>query len=206
MLCIGSPPTITKRDMERRRKLTAHDRGRAIGWIEDGNSFREVSRRLNMSLSVVQRLYERFQATGSTEERPRTGRRRCTTIRDDRYLRLSALRDRTVTATRLQHQLRVATDVNVSRQTLRNRLHEAGLHSRTPATRLSLTRAHRQARLNWSRRHQRWNRQRWDSVLFTDESRFTLSHCDARMRVWRRSGERFTNACVQQRQKHGGGS
>nr|KAG5703558.1 hypothetical protein BaRGS_000943 [Batillaria attramentaria] len=48
------------------------------------------------------------------------------------------------------------------------------------------------------RNHQRWNRQLWDRVLFTDESRFTLSNSDARRRVWRRVGERYIDACVQE--------
>ncbi|GBM54738.1 hypothetical protein AVEN_76246-1 [Araneus ventricosus] len=33
---------------------------------------------------------------------------------------------------------------------------------------------HRRARLCWAREHVSWTRQQWASVLFTDESRFTL--------------------------------
>ena len=192
--------------MVARRKLTAVDRGRALGWVQDGVSQREVARRLRVSLSVIQRLLQRFQATGNTEERPRSGRPRSTNQRDDRSLRFAALRERTITATRLRQQLRQAANVNVSVQTIRNRLHEFNLRSRRSAVRLPLTPAHRQARLVWCRGHRLWTRHDWSRVLFTDESRFTLTHNDARARVWRRPGERFVEACVRQHDRHGGGS
>nr|KAG5698220.1 hypothetical protein BaRGS_024027 [Batillaria attramentaria] len=50
----------------------------------------------------------------------------------------------------------------------------------------------------------RWNRHQWGMVLFPDESRFTLSHFDGRKRVWRRPGERFIDACVQEHDRYGG--
>ena len=46
----------------------------------------------------------------------------------------------------------------------------------------------------------------WRRVLFTDESRFTLYRADGRRRVYRRRGERFSDACVVERDRFGGGS
>nr|KAG5707101.1 hypothetical protein BaRGS_011812 [Batillaria attramentaria] len=151
-------------------------------------SFRVVKgwhfcRRLGVSHSVIQRLHERFQATGSADERPRSGRPRTTNRRNDRYLQLVALRDRTVTARTLRSNLRTATNIIISQDTVERRLHEVDLHSRVPAVRMPLTPRHRRARMAFCRNHQRWNRQQWDRVLFTDESRFTLSNSDARRRV-----------------------
>ena len=65
--------------MPARTKLSTLDRGRALGWLQDGISGRGVARRLGMSHSVIQRLQARFQVTGSADERPRSGRPRCTT-------------------------------------------------------------------------------------------------------------------------------
>ena len=48
------------------------DRGQALGWLQDGTSGQEDARRLRMSHSVIQRLHERFQATGSADDRPRS--------------------------------------------------------------------------------------------------------------------------------------
>nr|KAG5714667.1 hypothetical protein BaRGS_000155 [Batillaria attramentaria] len=192
--------------MRPRQRLSTLDRGRALGWLQDGTSGREVARRLGVSHSVIQRLHERFQATGSADERPRSGRPRATNRRNDRYLQLLALRDRTVTARTIRSNLRTATNIIISQDTVERRLHEVDLHSRVPAVRIPLTPRHRRARIAFCRNHQRWNKQQWDRVLFTDESRFTLSNSDARRRVWRRVGERYIDACVQEHDRYGGGS
>ncbi|KAJ4451722.1 hypothetical protein ANN_03192 [Periplaneta americana] len=39
--------------------------------------------------------------------------------------------------------------------------------------------------------HVNWHLQHWWQVLFTDESRFSLTFCVERLRVWRRRGERL---------------
>ena len=192
--------------MPPRRKLSALDQGRAMGWLQEGISAREVGRRLGVSDSVIRRLRDRFQATGSAEERARSGRPRATSRRNDRSIVLATLRNRTVTARTLRGNLRQAANVNVSETTIRRRLHESNLLSRAAAVRLPLTPRHRQARLAFCRHQRQWTRQQWGRVLFTDESRYSLSHSDGRRRVWRRPGERFIDACVQERDQYGGGS
>ena len=204
--CINGLETEVSINMPQRRQLCALDRGRALAWLQEGISMREVGRRLGVSHSVVSRLQERVNATGSADVRPRSGRPRCTSRRDDRFLMLNAVRERTVSAPTLRRRLRAANHVNVSERTVRNRLHEFNLRSRSSAVRIPLLPQHRVARVNWCRIHQRWNRQQWARVLFTDESRFTVSYRDGRRRVWRRQGERYLDGAVQEVDRYGGGS
>ncbi|CAF4836714.1 unnamed protein product [Pieris macdunnoughi] len=51
-----------------------------------------------------------------------------------------------------------------------------------------------------------WCRNFRPDVLFTDESRFRLTRCDGRLRVYRRPGERYSAAAVQEYDKFGCGS
>ena len=65
---------------------------------------------------------------------------------------------------------------------------------------------HWAARLQWAQRHFRWGRQQWARILFSDESRFNLSHHDGRIRVFSRRGKRFADNCLIERDRFGGGS
>ena len=161
--------------MPPRRKLSTLNRGLAVGWHQKGISGREIARRLRLKNAVIQRLLEHFQATGSTDERPRPGRPRCTNQRQARFLHIAALRQRTTNTTRLRQELRRAANSNISQHTVRNHLHEFGLRSRVADVCLLLTPAHCQARRAWCRRQQCWTRQQWGRVYFTDESRFALT-------------------------------
>ena len=96
--------------------------------------------------------------------------------------------------------------IRICKQTIRNRLHNHGLHARRLVKRALLTARHREARLNWARQHVRWTRRQWSSVLFTDEVRICLRHTDGRRRVWRRRGEAHAEVCVQPVVFYGGGS
>ena len=192
--------------MPQRRRLTEQERGIAIGLIRQGQTLRSVGRQLGVTQSVIWRLNNRYQQTGNVRDRARPGRPRVLTQQQEHFVVLAAWRERTATANDIRAQLRTAANVNVSDQTIRNRLHAANLRSRRAAVRIPLTRTHRNNRLAWSRAHVTWNRQQWSRVIFSDESRFTLSFNDGRVRVWRRSGERFQDGAVREHNRYGGGS
>uniref|UniRef100_A0A8C7D2A0 Large ribosomal subunit protein uL4m n=1 Tax=Oncorhynchus kisutch TaxID=8019 RepID=A0A8C7D2A0_ONCKI len=52
------------------------------------------------------------------------------------------------------------------------------MRARRPQVGVVLTAQHRAVRLAFAREHQDWQIRHWRPVLFTDESRFTLSTCD----------------------------
>lgn len=189
-----------------RRHLNPPEVARAVQMIQDGHSQRNVARTLDVSQSVIARLWARYQETGQYTRRPGQGRSRCTTNADDRYIRLMALRNRRGTATRLQIQFQLTTGQRVSTQTIRNRLHNDTMNARRPATGPVLTRAHRIRRREFSEDHLNWGLRDWEPVLFTDESRFHLSSCDRRTRVWRRPGERYADFNIMEWDRFGGGS
>ncbi|KAK7098606.1 hypothetical protein V1264_002863 [Littorina saxatilis] len=188
--------------MPPRRKLSDLDRGRAIGWLQDGVAARQVAQRLAVAPSVIIRLKQRVQATGRVQERQRSGRPRVTTQREDRFIQRQAMQQRLATANNIRQRLQVTTNTVVGGQTIRNRSHNFGLRARRPVRGTTLTANHRA----WCTQHVRWQRQQWAQVLFTDESRFCLEPADVRIRVWRRRGERFAEGAVLERQRFGGGS
>lgn len=182
------------------------DATRIVASLEDGHSQRETARNIGVSLSSVQRIWQRYQETDLLTRRPGSGRRRVTTARDDGFIVCYALRNRTVTAVFLRNHLQEVRNVNISEWTIRRRLHDSGLSSRMRATGPPLSREHRIARLIFAREHLAWTIVDWSRVLFSDESRFCLTGSDRRDRVCQRQGERYAQVCIAERLPFGGGS
>ncbi|GFS61745.1 transposable element Tcb2 transposase [Trichonephila clavipes] len=105
-------------------------------------------------------------------------RPRGTTPADDRYIVLQARRNR--------------------------RLHRVGLFARRPVRCVPLTPAHRRRRSLWCREHWNWRDNEWGRVLFTDESRFSLSSDSHRIFIWRERGSRNHPSNIIERDRYGG--
>lgn len=183
-------------------RLNNEERARALAMLECGLSENEVANRFNCSRSTVTRLVQRVRVTGTLADRPRSGAPRVTTRRQDNFIRQRHLRDRFVTAESTTNLVVGNRGVPVSRYTIRRRLLEQGIRCRRPYRGVILNRRHRQQRLLWARQHLQ---DRWNSVVFSDESRFNLFNADGRVRVYRRRNERYVNNCVYEINRYGGG-
>ncbi|GFT79042.1 transposable element Tcb2 transposase [Trichonephila clavipes] len=133
----------------------------------------EVSEELGIAQSVISRLWQRFQDDGNVSRCCSTWLSRVKTPDEDRYLAVTAKRNRRSTASNLSRQLSSANDTTVSRQTVYRRLGHIGLYARRPVRCVPLTAAHCHLRLTWNREHTLWTPQQWSCVLFSDESRFS---------------------------------
>lgn len=177
-----------------------------IAMLRQGVSQREVARNFGMNVSTVHRLLRRHEETGLLTRRPGSGRKRCTSARDDRYIVTSMLRNRHQTAVQIQHELQDVRGTQISARTARRRMKDSGLTPHRPATGPQLTRAHRVARLQFAQLHHTWSMEQWSRVLFSDESRIGLYGADGRDRVYRRSGERYAQCNISERVSFQGGS
>ncbi|GFV11619.1 hypothetical protein TNCV_976091 [Trichonephila clavipes] len=129
----------------------------------------------------------------------RGGRVRSTTPAEDRYIVLSAKRNRRTTAQQVANQFLAASGKQISRKTVARRLRGGGLYARRPVVCVPLTRQHRTARLQWCREHHNWTEQDWACVLFSDESRFSLSSDCRRQLIWHESGTAYRPENIQDR-------
>ncbi|GFU38433.1 transposable element Tcb2 transposase [Trichonephila clavipes] len=72
-----------------------------------------------------------------------------TTASEDRYLALTARRNRKATARQLSSELAAATGAVASRQTIYRRLNEKGLYARKPRVCVLLSSQKKRDRFNW---------------------------------------------------------
>ncbi|GFX69577.1 transposable element Tcb1 transposase [Trichonephila clavipes] len=134
-----------------------------------------VAAELGIAHSIVSRLWRQFQTTGTAIRRFSSVRPRGTTPADDRYIVLQARRNRRQTAGEIVRHTTQVTGRPISRFTVARRLHGGGLFARRPVRCVPLTPANRRRRSLWCREHRNWTDNEWGRVLFTDESRFSLS-------------------------------
>ncbi|GFY10783.1 hypothetical protein TNCV_1123061 [Trichonephila clavipes] len=161
--------------MSSRHHIDDFMRGRIIGKIEEGRKITDVARGFDIAHSVVSRLWKSFKTTGMCS------RRHGEVVLEVRRLQKTDIssyqqkRNRRTTAQQVANQFLAASGKQISRKTVARRLRGGGLYARRPVVCLPLTRQHRTARLQWCREHHNWTEQDWACVLFSDESRFSLS-------------------------------
>ncbi|GFV70250.1 transposable element Tcb1 transposase [Trichonephila clavipes] len=145
-------------------------RSRIIGKIEEGRKITDVAREFDIAHSVISRLWKSFKTTGMCSRRHGRGRVRSTTPAEDRYIVLSAKRNRRTTAQQVANQFLAASGKQISRKTVARRLRGRTIRTQTCCG-VPLTRQHRTVRLQWCRERHNWTDQDWACVLFSDESR-----------------------------------
>ncbi|GFU30193.1 transposable element Tcb1 transposase [Trichonephila clavipes] len=189
--------------MAQRKHLNDFLRGRIIGRLECRRTQLEVSEKLGISQSVISRLWQRFQGDGDVSRCYSTGPR-VTITNEDRYLAVTAKRNRRSTASDLSRQLSSATGMTVARQTVYRRLEHIGLYARRPVRCVPLTTTHCRLRFTRSREHALWTPQQGSCVMFSDESRFSLQSDSRRTLIWRAPSTRYHQENTNERYRYGG--
>ena len=157
-----------------RRKLTIPERWQAVGMHSGGFSHRRVADHFRVNHSNIERLMQRFCQTGNVTDRPRAGRSRKTTPREDRLISRRARQRSFSTAGALRGNL--AFGGHISTRTVIRRIHHQGMRARRPIKRPQLTLRHRYARFDWSHDHLAWTIRTWRRVHWSDESFFVTPY------------------------------
>ena len=190
--------------MSRREHLDDFTRGRIIGKLEEGRTMTSVAQEFGIAHSVVSRAWRAFRTFGTAAPRRGGGRPRTTTPRDDRYIVQQARRDPRQSASAIATTFNRTLGQAISRTTVARRLHGGGLFARRPLRCVPLTPAHRRDRLRWCQEHGEWTDEEWSRVLFSDESRFSLSSDSGRSLIWREVGTRNSPGNIVERDRTGG--
>jgi transposase len=124
-------------------RLDAAIRNIVIGRLAASESQNAVATPYNVHRNTIARLWQRYQQSGSTNDRPRSGHPRITSHVQDRYIRVFQLRNRTEIVSNTPGLRRI------SAKTVRNRLPEHGIRARRSYFSADLQRQYRRARVRW---------------------------------------------------------
>jgi transposase len=155
-----------------RRKVIIPERWQAVGIQSGGFSHRRVADHFRVNHSIIVRLMQRFRQTGNVTGRPRAGRPRKATPREDRRISVWAQQRPFSAAGALRGNL--AFRGHISTRTVLRGLHHQGMRARRPIQRPQMTLRHRHARFDSSHDHLGWTIRTWRRVHRSDESRFLL--------------------------------
>lgn len=126
-----------------RRHLYPPQVAQIVTLVEEGYNYRQVGDRMDISSSVVSLAYNRYLEIGDYQRRVGQGRRRATNPRDDQAIVRRVRQEPFVPANvvarnfpnrrQQQQRRRQQQPRNISVQTVRNRLRETGVRSRSAA-------------------------------------------------------------------------
>uniref|UniRef100_A0AAZ3RXX5 Transposase Tc1-like domain-containing protein n=1 Tax=Oncorhynchus tshawytscha TaxID=74940 RepID=A0AAZ3RXX5_ONCTS len=160
----------------------------------------KMSRTLKVSSSAVAKTIKRCDETGSHKDRHRKGRPRVTSAAEDKFIRVTSLRN-----CNPNKMLQSSCNRHISTSTVQRRLRESGLYGRIAAKKSLLKDTNKKKRLAWAKKHEQWTLDRWKYVLWSDESKFEIFGSNRRVFVKHKVGKLKISACVVPTVKHGGG-
>jgi len=187
--------------MLRRHELTDYEKGQIEGrkgTMSHAKIGSELGRPRRTVSSFLQRLHDREDK----ENFPRPGRPRKTTESSDRYLVRVAESD----TDQLLKELRNTTNLDISIQTIRRRLHEVGIRKWRAKKRALLTKEQAKQCYEWAKDHRHLTRNDFAFILFSDESLFKKNNDGHQKLIFRHQtkAEKYAPQNVQGKKKGAG--
>ncbi|GFY14253.1 retrovirus-related Pol polyprotein from transposon 297 [Trichonephila clavipes] len=187
--------------MSSRHHIDDFMRGRIIGKIEEGRKITDVAREFDITHSVFHGCGSHLKllecvVDGTGEVVLEVRRLQKTDIASYQQKGTSAPQ-----LSRWQISFLLPQESR-SPEKLARRLRGGRLYARRPVVCVPLTRQHRTANLQWCREHHNWTEQDWACVLFSDESRFSLSSDCRSQLIWRESGAAYLPENIQEKDRY----
>ncbi|KAG0421147.1 hypothetical protein HPB47_002963 [Ixodes persulcatus] len=144
---------------------------------EAGLSQRHISSKTNVSVVTVNRIIKAYRHEGRIYDAPRGRPPSYTALNEDLLIVAAAVDDPFMLKNRSglsrSQKCERALNLNISTSTIRRWLWDAGLPCRIAAEKPRLYESHRRHRLLFAQEHVSWGYDKWNEVLFSDESSFT---------------------------------
>lgn len=182
-------------------------KAKIIKAYQHGTKMSDIAKNFNMYRGTVSKIIKKYKEKGTVETSFKSGRPRKTSVYTDRLIRRISSANPRKTARQIHQELICDQQLvkDISTETVRRRLVEYGLLGRRPVKKTLISPRNRQKRINFAREHLSWTPAKWNTILFSDESKFLLFGSDGIKFVRRPVGKRFDPKYQLPTVKHGGG-
>ena len=96
----------------------------------------------------------------------------------------------------LQSEFLQSTSIDVSTRTLQRYIHESGFYARVGKRKPFVSPKNKKIRFEWAKERLNWTSVEWNSIIWSDESRFEVYGGDGRNYVWRLPKEKYDQNCL----------
>lgn len=182
-------------------KIDNNLRWEIVRKMEKENNQRKLSKELNISQTTIRKIWMKFIEYGSIENRPKLGRNRILSDREERILCRVSKKNPFESAASALKLSNISKPLSIS--SARRYLRRNNLFGRIAVKKPMLNKGHIQKRLAFCKAYLHWTQEMWDNVIFSDESQF-VRYSLRRRYVRRMVGNRFQSQYVCRTVMHGG--
>jgi transposase len=184
-------------------KLTRSIKAQIIIDLQNGKSLRELTKKYNFSKSTIGEIHQEHI---NNVPKHVGGRPSALSSKDRDKIVLSVKSGQNKTAVDVQKDFYQNLNIDISAQTVRRVLKDAGMKAKKKVKKPRLNKKHFRDRLEFARKYQSWTINDWKKVLWTDETKVNKYLSDGIQYSWVNEMEGLSERQIQQTVKFGGGS
>lgn len=191
--------------MEKGKEIPLHIKRLIIKLRDEGKSLRQIGKIVDKPHSSIQRVIQNFLDTGSLSARPRCGRPKKLSVREERKIIRKIKVNPKLSASNIAADLNATCNKRICPETVRNVLRTAGYHGRIARRKPYISKINRKKRIEFAKSHLNKSPEFWNKIIWSDESKFTIFKLNGRCIVWRKPNTEFDVKNLRPTVKHGGG-
>uniref|UniRef100_A0A3P9LRV8 Uncharacterized protein n=1 Tax=Oryzias latipes TaxID=8090 RepID=A0A3P9LRV8_ORYLA len=190
---------------KRRRELSQDIRNKVIDKHRKGKGYKTISKQLEVPVTTVAHIIQKFKTHGTVANLPGHGRKRKIDDKLRRRIVRTVSKEPRTTSKDIKGEL-LDQGTSVSDRNIRRCLSQSGLHGRRPRRTPLLKGNYEKARLEFAKMHVNKPQRFWENVLWTDETKLELFGKAHQLYVLRLKDEAYNEKNTVPTVKHGGGS
>ena len=167
-----------------------------IKHFQNGDFLREIATKTLLPRETVRDIINKHKRTKCIGNLFGRGRNRKVTTTTDRTIRRILKKDRRTSAENVAAEISKQLDISLSTQSVRNRAHEIGMFGRVARKKLYVNKMNRSKRFKCAMEMSQKLLDFWQTVIWSDESKFELFSSKGRVMVWCMLKETFDPHCI----------